>query len=149
MADIADNLREGAAVALGDVLVRIEEREYRAKLERARSQLESARAELDNIAIEDEDVSKQLRIANIERDVAERELARVQNLFDNGLAGRRELDNAQIDLESKRRVLSDLQRRRETIPNTRRQRAAAIALREADVDLASAEPGAMHAARPV
>ncbi|MBN2445906.1 MAG: efflux RND transporter periplasmic adaptor subunit [Phycisphaerae bacterium] len=134
--EMSEHLKPGNAVTTGEVLIRLDDNEYQARLARARAQLESDSAALANVQIEESNVSELVRIATVELDVALRELGRVQHLYDQGLAGNRELDSAKVVVESKRRVIQDLQKQTEYLPNTRRQRIAVKELREADVRIA-------------
>ncbi len=134
---VSDNLKPGSSVAQGEVLIRLDDREYKARLDRARHQVAAEEAALANIAIEVTNVTELERIALVELEIANREQVRVQKLFEQGLAGRRELDTAEGDVEARRRVLQNLRKEHEYLPNTRRQREAAVQLRRADVEIAA------------
>jgi multidrug efflux pump subunit AcrA (membrane-fusion protein) len=133
---ISPALQEGQTIDANDVLIRIADREYQAQLIRAQSRLLADQAALNKIKTEETNLKELLRIARVELEVAEREQRRVEGLFESGLAGQRERDLAQVDAESKRRVLQNLQEAAEKLPDTRQQLEATVALREAELTLA-------------
>lgn len=134
--ELSRALRPGAPIRAGEVVLRIDPRDYDAAVERAESNLASAEAELSNLLIEEENLREQVRIARVELDVAEREQARLQGLFESGLAGRREFDLSAVDSEAKRRNLQERTKQLDFIPNTRKQREATVRLRKADLSVA-------------
>lgn len=136
IAYLSDNLRPGAAVEPNEVLIRLDPREFEARLTRTKASLASDRAALAKLDIEDRNLLELKRIAQVELDVAQRELKRVTRLFENGLAGQREVDTAQLDVESKQRLVQDLAKQYQFLPETRRQHEAMVKLRQADVALA-------------
>ena len=132
---VSPSLQQGARVHDGEILLQIDEREYRAELARAKSRLLSDQAALDKIVTEEKNLQELLRIAQVELTVAQRELKRVSGLYENGLAGQRERDLAEVEAEAKRRTLQGLQDQNEQLPDTRRQLEATVELRKAELDL--------------
>jgi multidrug resistance efflux pump len=133
---IDERLREGLRVEAGTVLVRLDDRDYRAQLERATSQLTADQAALENLAIEEQRLEELIAIAENEFAIAERDYERVLNLYEQDMAGQRELDLARTTVQAARRVLTDLRQQLAQIPNLRRQLEASVEQKRAEVRLA-------------
>jgi HlyD family secretion protein len=123
----ADQLRVGASVLQGDVLLKIDDREYRQQWQRARSQIEFDEAVLTRLDVEAQNLQRLIDIAGNEQDIAEREYQRVLTLFEASQAPRRELDLARRLYEEARRGLQTLANSKALIPQ---QRAAQAATRD-------------------
>jgi multidrug efflux pump subunit AcrA (membrane-fusion protein) len=132
---VADGLRDGARVEAGALLVRLDEREYTAQLQRARSQLAGEQALLERIDVEEQSLEALAATAREELEVAQREYTRVRNLLERGNSNERELDAARVVVQRARRVLQDLERQLAVIPQRRAQQEALVQLREAEVQL--------------
>ena len=134
--ELADDLRAGAAVRTGQVLVRIDEREYRAALDRARSQLTADEATLKRIGVEQQNLASMVAIAEEELAVAQRELARIRDLLEQGHSNERELDQARLAFDGTRRTLQTLTNEQSLLPERRAGQEALCDLRRADVTIA-------------
>ncbi len=129
-------LRDGAAVDDDAVLVRLDAREYQARLERARSQLTAAEAALRQIDIEKTNLDAMIETTQDELAVAEREFNRIRDLLERGASSVRELDDARVVVQRSRRTLQELQRQRAVIPERREQQKATCDLYRAEIALA-------------
>lgn len=135
--ELARNLRIGATIAAGDMLVRIDPREYEAALERARSQLRAERAGLQQLEAEVQNLDALLSIGQEELALSERELNRVRVLLEQGSSTPREADQARLAFQQARRTLQLLENQRRMLPERRAQQEALIALREAEAAVAA------------
>ena len=117
-------------------LVRIDEREYRAALDRARSQLAADQAILEQLLLEEENVTRLIEIAGEESAAAEREYGRIRDLLEQGNSNPREADQARMVFERARRALQVLINQKALLPQRRVQQEATCRLRRADVTLA-------------
>jgi len=134
--DLAAKLRVGEHVEVGEVLVRIDEREYASRRERAQGLLSAVDAGLARLDIEERNLDKLIAIAESELDIAAREHQRVLDLFEHDQGNRRELDVAKSAYEAARRRLRTLENDKDLIPQRRAIEAANRAQRAADLALA-------------
>ena len=135
--ELAPRLRVGEAFAAGDLLLRIDERDYTQRLARARGALAGVEAQLRQVDVETENVARLIDIAQTESQIAEREYQRVLELFEQGQAPRRELDLARQTLEATRRGLQTQENARALIPERRAALRAERDAREADASMAT------------
>jgi len=132
----AELLRVGSAIREGDVLLRIDDREYRQQFRRARSQIEIDEAVLAQLDTEEENLQRLIDIAGNEQAIAEREYQRVLALFEASQAPRRELDMARRLYEQARRGLQTLANSKALIPQQRAAQIATQALHAAESAIA-------------
>ncbi len=90
---------EGAQVAKGDVLVRLDPRPYQAAVERARAALVKARAEAELAALEAQRAAKLESLAAMSREDAQRRQANAAVAVAQVQAAEAALATAQLDLE--------------------------------------------------
>jgi len=133
---VSDDLHVGRQVRAGQVLVRIDDREYRHRLDQARSDLAAAEAELARLEKEERNLQRLLEIAASERDIAERDYRRVLALFESGQAPQRELDLARQALDSARRNWQVLDNEVSLLPARKAAQRAARDRAAAEVALA-------------
>ncbi len=134
---VSDRLEEGLPVAAGQVLLRVDDRDYQAQLEQANAAKRSAVAERRRIDVDAASLLQQREIAQTELDIARDELTRVKDLFERGQAGERELDAARAATQQAMRALAELSRAVDSIPERRAAAEAAVAQAEAQAALAS------------
>ncbi len=134
--ELAEGLKVGAEVAEGQLLVHIDEREYREQLRRAESLLAADEAQLAALDVEEQNLERLIEIATSELEIARREYDRVRGLLEQDAAGRRELDLARAAYEMTRRVLQTYENAKALLPQRRAQQEATCELRRAEVALA-------------
>lgn len=137
--ELKSDLRVGAAVEAGELLVRIDDRQYQRKLDRARSLLAVDEAQLRRLDIEEQNLDRLIEIATTELGIAEREYERVVGLFEAGQAPHREVDVARQDYERARRTLQTLENSKALLPQQRAAQLATRDLHQAEVGLAELE----------
>jgi RND family efflux transporter MFP subunit len=136
LVELNPNLKVGASVEAGELLIRIDDREYQRQLDRARSLLAADEAQLKRLDVEERNLDRLIEIATTELEIGEREYQRVLGLFEAGQAPRRELDVARQGYEQARRTLQVLENSKALLPQ---ERAAQLAMRDqhrAEVGLA-------------
>ena len=134
--ELAEGLKIGAEVKEGQLLVHIDEREYREQLRRAESLLAADEAQLAALDVEEQNLERLIEIATSELEIARREYDRVRGLLEQEAAGRRELDLARAAYEMTRRVLQTHENAKALLPQRRAQQEATCELRRAEVALA-------------
>ena len=134
--ELGQDVQEGAGVDKGQVLVRIDDREYQAQLKRARSALDSDQAQLEQLDKEETNLQRLIDIAEDELEIAEREYDRVRDLIERSSANPREFDAALGDLQRARRILQTLENQKAVLPDRKAAQRATCELRRAEVALA-------------
>ncbi|HUU98155.1 MAG TPA: biotin/lipoyl-binding protein, partial [Phycisphaerae bacterium] len=124
VAELAEGLKVGAEVKEGQLLVHIDEREYREQLRRAESLLAADEAQLATLDVEEQNLERLIEIATSELEIARREYDRVRGLLEQEAAGRRELDLARAAYEMTRRVLQTHENAKALLPQRRAQQKA-------------------------
>lgn len=128
--------RAGRLVKRGDLLVELEDSDFRQQLIRAEQALEIAKSEFAMLEIEREAADARSVLAIENQVLAEAELARVQDAFDRGGAKQREVDQKKQALIT---VISAAVNAREVasrLPAKEEQYASTVTTRVADLMLA-------------
>lgn len=130
----------GRVVEAGDVLARLDSSDFEAQAEVVRSRLDELDAQLAQIDVDEANLREQLEMLAIEREVAERELERVREAQQRGVAKDREVDEARRAFAAARRAETNVARELASLPaQTQRlqaQRAAQSAeLRQIERDI--------------
>ena len=136
LVELDPDLRVGASVQAGQLLIRIDEREYQRQLDRARSLLAADEAQLELLVVEEQNLDRLIEIATTELEIGQREYERVLGLFEAGQAPRRELDVARQGYEGARRALQKLENDKALLPPRRAAQLATRDLHLAEVGLA-------------
>jgi RND family efflux transporter MFP subunit len=136
LVELSPKLHVGELVEQGQLLLRIDQREYQHQLDRARGLLDADQAQLDRLTVEERNVDRVIQIATTEFDIAQREHERVLALFEAQQAPRRELDLARQAFERARRTLWILENQKALFPQQRAVLAANSRLHQADLALA-------------
>lgn len=134
--EVSPQLRIGASVESGELLLRIDDREYQRQLDRARSLVAAAEAQLARLGVEEDNLARLIEIATTELEISEREYQRVLGLFEAGQAPRRELDVARQGRERGRRTLQVLENSRAVLPQQQAEQRATRDSHQAEIELA-------------
>jgi RND family efflux transporter MFP subunit len=126
---MAPTVDVGSQVKAGELLFRIEARDFELRLSQAQASLEAARALLGPGALEDVERAAIVREVQNELDQARRELDRRTSLLAHGDASQSAIDESQTALSA---AESRLQTAREVVANRR----ATLTLREVEVQIA-------------
>lgn len=101
------DLREGAVVARGQILFRLDDRQYRHVFARAEALAAAERASLDELAVEQQGLAGLIATAQRETRVAREERNRVARLLEQELAAKKEFDFANLAYQQAQRVLQE------------------------------------------
>ncbi len=134
--EMADGLKVGAHVTAGQVLVRINDAEYRQILARTESLLAAAEAELRQLDVEVTNLDQLLGPAQRELASAQWEYDKVRELREQGAAPQREYEKAVLTFEQTRRMVQNLENQKALIPAQRARLEAARADHQAAVAIA-------------
>lgn len=137
--ELADQLKPGAAVRAGQLLVRIDEAEYLEKLEQAESLLAGDEATLSRLDLEAENLEALIAIAGAELEIAENEFRRLRRLREQEQASPREYDLASVAWHAARRQLQTLENNKALIGPSRQATLADKRAHQAAIELARIE----------
>ena len=130
------DVRAGSPVVAGQVLVRLDDRQYRYVLARAEALAEAEQAALDELAKDTENLKRLIHTAGQELRVAGDERTRVSELFERGLAAKKEYDFANLAYQQARRVLQGYEREIAKAGPRQARLAASKRAYDADAELA-------------
>ncbi len=133
---VSPKLHVGVPVDAGEWLVRIDDRDYRQRLEQAQARVATDEARIRQIQIEQRNIQRLIEIARNELDIAERDYKRVMDLFERKNSARREVDLARQACERGRRTLRGLLNQQAVMPEQLAAARASRDLHNADVKLA-------------
>ena len=102
--ELVDGLEAGSVVLKGQLLVRLDVREYRYVLDRAMALADADRAALDEFRAEARTLQELIATAEQELRVGRDEKQRVADLFERGLAAKKEYDFAILAFQQSRRI---------------------------------------------
>ena len=134
--EVADGLDDGSWVSDGQVILRLDDRQYLQQVERTAALAAELQAQLENLDVEKENIRKLIAIAQREVQVNEDELQRVTGLFERQQASSREFDFARLAYERSRRELQGLENQLDLIPPRRGALEASRRARQAEAELA-------------
>jgi len=133
---VADGLEVGAEVRQGQVLIRIDEHEYKERLARAESLLASSEAQLEQLDTESQNLDRLITPAQRELSSAQFEYDKVKDLYEEGAAPKREHEQTRLILEQTRRMLLMLENQKSLLPSRRAQLRATCDNHRAEVAIA-------------
>lgn len=135
--ELHPDLKVGAAVKQGELLVQIDPAEYAEQVKKAENLLAVDESTLMRLDVEQQNLDALIVIARSELDIAEREYQRVSRLREADQAATREFDRAQMSVNAARRALQTLEKERAVIEPTRASAKATKSAHEADLELAN------------
>ncbi len=106
----------GEKISKGQILFKLDERDYRSKVIQFTQQVESTKAQIEQIKVNEENYQRLINITEIRKRIAQDEYKRVLNLFERNLAPKRELDLADQALQ---RALEAVQKYKFQLATTR------------------------------
>lgn len=136
IAEIPDGIKDGAHVSHGQVLVRIDSRQYDQQLRRAQALLADVEAQLTRLDVEKENVQRLIDIAAQEVKVNHDEYKRLTDLYEREVASKKEWDFARLAYQRASRESQSLENERALIEPRKAIQAAARIARTAEVELA-------------
>ena len=133
----AGELEAGSIVQAGDVLLRLDDREYQFALQQAIALAESDRAALSELAAEERSLTSLIATAKQELKLAESEKQRVSRLYENQQAASKEFNSASLAHQQARRTLQAYERENAAIEPNRIRLGASLASNQAGVAIAT------------
>jgi len=127
----AAGVRAGASVRTGQLLFRLDDRDYRHALEQAQGALAADRAALEELEIDQGELERLIQTTETELSLSREEKDRVTRLFESDLAAKKEFDFANLAYQQARRTLQGYQREVARIAPRRAQVEAAMRQHEA------------------
>jgi len=135
--EVAPGLEDGCEVKKDQLLLRIQEDDYRFQLERARNLITSDQATLEQIKLERANLQALIRSAEQEVKIAQEEYSRVSRLFESEAAAKREFDLVRSALLRVTRELDNLRTQQAVLGPKEQQVLASKAAHEAEAGLAA------------
>ncbi len=133
---VASGLEDGSELKRGELLVQIQEDDYRHQLERASNLIKADQATLQQIELEGANLKRLINSAKQEVRITQDEYDRVARLFENKVAAKREFDLARSSLLQVNRELDNLQTKLAVLGPKREQTKASMAAHQAEQALA-------------
>jgi multidrug resistance efflux pump len=134
--ELVGDIEAGSAVRREQLLIRLDDREYRYALARAEALAASDQAAIDELDTEAQSLAGLIRTAEQELRVASEEKARVSGLFETGHAAKKEYDFANLAYQQARRVLQGFQMEASKLGPRRARAVASKRSRLAEAELA-------------
>lgn len=129
---VAD-LAEGTIVEQGTLLVQIDPTDYELAIRKSQANIAAAEASLAEIAAKEENSLRLMEIEQRILEVARKEFARIQDLFERGTATQSALDAAQKSLLAQETSMTNLQNTLALYPVQRASTEAVLAVRRAEL----------------
>ena len=133
---VAKGLEDGATIKKDQVLIRIEEDDYRHQLDRAGNLIKADQATLKQIELERSNLEKLIASAKQEVRIAEDEYRRVSGLFEKQVAAKREFNLVRSMLLRATRELDTLETRLAVLEPRKEQTLASMSAHKSEVALA-------------
>ncbi|MFQ5429105.1 MAG: efflux RND transporter periplasmic adaptor subunit [Phycisphaerae bacterium] len=134
--EIPPGVNDGAHMAQGEVLARIDDRRYRREMDKALAELADVKAQLDRLDVEQRNIQRLIDIARNEVAVNKGEYDRLSALYERNAASKKEWDFARLAYERSNRELRTLENERDLIPVRKTRFGALRDARQADVEMA-------------
>lgn len=141
VAEVHPQLKAGAMLKEGEVLLRIDPAEYELAIARFRADIAQATAQLEELAVKEANDQASLEIEEASLALAERELQRAEALLERNAISEAEVDQQKRNVLSQRQSVQRLRNSLELIPQQRKSLEAMLAvekagLAQAELDLA-------------
>ena len=134
--ELVNDIRAGSIVTKGQLLVRVDDREYLRALDRANALADADQAGIDELTAEAEKLEELIKTAKDELRVAHNEYLRVADLYEQANAAKKEYDFASLAWQQARRVLQGYQMSAAKIAPRKARLAASRRAHLSDAELA-------------
>ncbi len=135
--EIPDGIKDGSHVTRGQILVRIDPRQFDQQLQRAQGLHADIEAQLKGLDVEKDNAQRLIAIARQEVEVNHSEYKRLADLFEKEVASKKEWDFARLAYQRASRELQSLENQLALIEPRRAILTAAGIARTAEVELAA------------
>ncbi len=133
---IPPNVLEGTEVTRGQVLVELDDSDFRDQLQIAEQNLASINARLTELDIQETTLTERRSVESRDRDLARDELDRVRTLFEKSAANQKDLDAAERSLLAAERTLLQVEEQLRALGPRRQQLLSERAALQAQADIA-------------
>ena len=116
-----ETIREGTVVSRGEILLRLDDREYAHRQDRAEAMAEAEQASIEELDVELSNLTQLMKTAEQELRLAGDEKRRVGGLYERDLAAKKEFDFATLAYQRARRVVQGYERERGKLGPRRRR----------------------------
>ena len=134
---IAEGLDDGVHVEAGQLLARIDDRQYRQHVSRTEAMMAELEAQIVQLDVEEANIARLMAISEQEVEVNRNELHRVAGLFEKQQAAKKEYDFARLAYQQSRRQHVAYQNQLDLIAPRRTAFQASLKARRADAELAA------------
>jgi RND family efflux transporter MFP subunit len=128
---IHPQLKKGAILPAGAVLLRIDTAEYRLAIAQMEANIQNIRAQLDELEVKEKNYRASLNIEQSSLVLSEKELQRIQDLRQRQLVSQSELDQESRNVLSQRKNVQSLKNSLNLVPAERRAMQATLAVNRA------------------
>ncbi|HID22550.1 MAG TPA: HlyD family efflux transporter periplasmic adaptor subunit, partial [Planctomycetaceae bacterium] len=125
------DLRPGAAVSQGAILLRIDPKEYELAVARLEADIEQVTAQLDELAVQEANDQDLLKLESASLTLAEAELARLESLREKNSVSASQVDGQRRAVLAQRRSVQTLKNKIRLVPPRRKSLQAARAVKQA------------------
>ena len=131
--EIHPQLKKGALLRAGEVLLRIDPAEYGLAKIRAQSEIETLEAQLNELKQNELDVRRSLNVEKRSLKISRQELERRQRLFAKGTISKSELEREETRILAQQNAVQNLQTTLNRLPSQRKAIQAQIASSQANL----------------
>ncbi len=133
---VRDGLRAGVWVRKGEILCRLDPKEYGEELKRREGMKEQRLADVNRIQVELEHANANLKVAEEDILLAKAERSRIEKLVESGDASKSEMNRALLNLQTYTKNHIQAQRQQELLGPARQQLMAQLKVDEAEIEKA-------------
>ncbi len=116
---IPQRILEGASVDLGELLVKLDDRDFRAEVDRLDAALAQVDAQLDQLDTQQRRLEERLGFETEDVQIAEEELARIRNLAERNVTSTQDVDRARSLLLASQRARTQTRETLDALPSRR------------------------------
>ncbi len=135
--EVHHQLKPGAMVRQGEILLRIDTKEYELAIARIKADMAQVGAQLEELTVKQANDQISLEIEEASLVLAQRDLQRVQRLVEQNAVSKTEVDNQQRAVLAQRQVVQRLRNLIKLVPQQKKSLEAALEVKKAN--LAQAE----------
>lgn len=139
----------GAWVTKGDLLVQLDDAEFRERLAGANETIRALEAQLESLDVEQASLIENVQLAEEAIQLSERELVRARDAQQRGAATQNEIERLERELTVQRRLAVDLRQRRDQLPIRRQEVEAQIRQQRAEARLAELDVARARITAPI
>lgn len=132
-------IEDGARVGAGDLIARLDPRDYQGRADALRQQVAGATADLSGLEVEEASLRERVALSQDQAEAARRELERAREVFSRGSGNESAIDARVQSLQQVLVTLEGLREQLARVPSRRSAIEATLAARRADLRVAEAD----------